>query len=450
MIQTYLPQYVRGKTQDPSFAKFANGLGRAVYYELVSNGWYTPERYNNIMSQLSGESGHGTSGLAKTNHNYGGRKSKNGGWMMFKDDADFAKNQVAYIRRRPRMWNAKNIIDFAKAAKSYNYFGADLNKYIKLMQNQTAARSAWESAMKGWGNQVPNKPSLPQNDVNNLDNSTNKTALDYLNDEYRNDTNNMIPAAVLAVTPDEHPLTQSLDDNIVKNDNMPEIGDLFAAALAGQQYLPTPLLGYDNYSQQLPGDAKGKDSVGTYNNPIALDPVVVFPDRSPEKTLDQKAKENYEYQKEHPFLSNIRNNVTKLKDEWDKFWDSNLFRYPAYMAIGGGVGRQALKFRSKFRAANRYKVPVNSQKSTYVIDPWSDLVGDILGAYGKFQQTPVGALLPFKYGKDSGIHINPANRGKFNATKRRTGKTTEELTHSKNPLTRKRAIFAMNARKWKH
>lgn len=48
------------------------------------------------------------------------------------------------------------------------------------------------------------------------------------------------------------------------------------------------------------------------------------------------------------------------------------------------------------------------------------------------------------------IHINPKNRGKFNATKKRTGKTTEELTHSKNPLTRKRAIFAQNAAKWKH
>lgn len=48
------------------------------------------------------------------------------------------------------------------------------------------------------------------------------------------------------------------------------------------------------------------------------------------------------------------------------------------------------------------------------------------------------------------IHINPKNKGKFNATKKRTGKTTEELTHSKNPLTRKRAIFAQNAKKWKH
>lgn len=50
--------------------------------------------------------------------------------------------------------------------------------------------------------------------------------------------------------------------------------------------------------------------------------------------------------------------------------------------------------------------------------------------------------------KGAKIHIKPENRGKFNATKKRTGKTTEELTHSKNPVTRKRAIFAQNAAKW--
>ena len=44
------------------------------------------------------------------------------------------------------------------------------------------------------------------------------------------------------------------------------------------------------------------------------------------------------------------------------------------------------------------------------------------------------------------IKIKPENRG--NATKKKTGKTTEELTHSKNPVTRKRAIFAQNAAKW--
>ena len=46
------------------------------------------------------------------------------------------------------------------------------------------------------------------------------------------------------------------------------------------------------------------------------------------------------------------------------------------------------------------------------------------------------------------IHIDKENKGKFNATKKRTGKSTEELTHSKNPLTKKRAIFAQNVAKW--
>lgn len=46
------------------------------------------------------------------------------------------------------------------------------------------------------------------------------------------------------------------------------------------------------------------------------------------------------------------------------------------------------------------------------------------------------------------IHIKKENKGKFNATKKRTGKTTEQLTHSKNLITKKRAIFAQIAAKW--
>ena len=52
--------------------------------------------------------------------------------------------------------------------------------------------------------------------------------------------------------------------------------------------------------------------------------------------------------------------------------------------------------------------------------------------------------------KKNSIHIKKKNKGKFNALKKRTGKSTEELTHSKNPLTRKRAIFAQNAKRWSH
>ena len=50
--------------------------------------------------------------------------------------------------------------------------------------------------------------------------------------------------------------------------------------------------------------------------------------------------------------------------------------------------------------------------------------------------------------KNGGIHIKEKNKGKFTATMKRTGKTAEQLKHSKNPLTRKRATFAINARKW--
>ena len=54
------------------------------------------------------------------------------------------------------------------------------------------------------------------------------------------------------------------------------------------------------------------------------------------------------------------------------------------------------------------------------------------------------------YASGGTIHIKPENKGKFNATKALTGKSTEELTHSSNPVTKKRAIFAQNASHWNH
>lgn len=58
---------------------------------------------------------------------------------------------------------------------------------------------------------------------------------------------------------------------------------------------------------------------------------------------------------------------------------------------------------------------------------------------------PVYPIPTYKYG---GIHIKKKNRGKLTATSKKTGKSFEQLKHSKNPLTRKRATFAINARKW--
>lgn len=58
--------------------------------------------------------------------------------------------------------------------------------------------------------------------------------------------------------------------------------------------------------------------------------------------------------------------------------------------------------------------------------------------------------------RKSGIHIKKKNRGKLRAsTKTKKGQkiplsTLRRLAKSKNPTTRKRAQFALNARKWKH
>jgi len=48
------------------------------------------------------------------------------------------------------------------------------------------------------------------------------------------------------------------------------------------------------------------------------------------------------------------------------------------------------------------------------------------------------------------IKIKKENIGKFTAYKKRTGKTTTEALHSKNPHVRQMANFARNAKKWKH
>ena len=74
-----------------------------------------------------------------------------------------------------------------------------------------------------------------------------------------------------------------------------------------------------------------------------------------------------------------------------------------------------------------------------------------IATYGERKFELGGEMNYFSFLKSGGsIHIKPENKGKFTETKKRTGKTTEELTHSKNPITRKRAIFAQNAKKWNH
>ena len=58
-----------------------------------------------------------------------------------------------------------------------------------------------------------------------------------------------------------------------------------------------------------------------------------------------------------------------------------------------------------------------------------------------------GKLPGYKNGK---IHIKPANRGKFTALKKRTGHSASWFKENGTPEQKKMAVFALNAKKWKH
>ena len=73
----------------------------------------------------------------------------------------------------------------------------------------------------------------------------------------------------------------------------------------------------------------------------------------------------------------------------------------------------------------------------------------ITGFY-KTQMKKQGGILKRVESGKSGIHIKPENRGKFTALKKRTGKSSTWYKEHGTPAQKKMAVFALNARKWKH
>lgn len=134
-------------------------------------------------------------------------------------------------------------------------------------------------------------------------------------------------------------------------------------------------------------------------------------------------------------LTNMVNNLT-LGDA--NFSDSYIGKDGWF---SNKAAKKARKLRAEMRDANDYAIDTLELNADNISTDILDSLESNYAALGGFIN---------KYSDGGSIHINPANRGKFNATKKRTGKTTEELTHSKNPLTRKRAIFSQNASHWKH
>lgn len=142
------------------------------------------------------------------------------------------------------------------------------------------------------------------------------------------------------------------------------------------------------------------------------------------------------------FLSNKRYNGLQIENDYSgtglvynpRNTDATIVPYPSLVKSS-----KAVTYDNKGNI-----IPLSKRDNFRINDlRYSLAVPIILGA-------ALGTMPKQQYKAGGTIHINPANRGKFTATMKRTGKTAEELSHSSNPLTRKRAIFALNARKWNH
>lgn len=157
----------------------------------------------------------------------------------------------------------------------------------------------------------------------------------------------------------------------------------------------------------------------------------------------------------------------------DNFWDTrevpglnSISESYAYIDNTDDVtgGFDIDQFISDFREIEEkyYDLPEDYELQEFyniLLDDWTDLSDEERLTNKNFREYCNGImadLLSEKYAekgmnkiRENKIEINPKNKGKFNATKKKTGKSTEELTHSKNPLTRKRAMFAkMAKRNW--
>lgn len=153
-------------------------------------------------------------------------------------------------------------------------------------------------------------------------------------------------------------------------------------------------------------------------------------------------------------VENTINNLNSMQSDTNSYdtladtWSNTVFGGNFSNKYIGKDGLFSNKAKNKARAL-RDQMNLANSFALNTLENNADNIAETTKNNLEATYAALGGLL-HQYGNGGSIHINPANKGKFNATKKRTGKTTEELTHSKNPLTRKRAIFAQNAAKWNH
>ena len=120
-----------------------------------------------------------------------------------------------------------------------------------------------------------------------------------------------------------------------------------------------------------------------------------------------------------------------LNNAIDKIVDSPIFNKISKYEIGPILGGKPFELKMN--------VPIKPNTDASTFDSYKYITDFKRG----------GILKRVESGK-SGIHIKPENRGKFTALKKRTGKSSTWYKEHGTPAQKKMAVFALNARKWKH
>ena len=215
-------------------------------------------------------------------------------------------------------------------------------------------------------------------------------------------------------------------------------------------------------------------------------------DSTPEYLMPEKGKgENYVVDP-HTFL--LKDNLQNSEKEWEKWLDDKsgvwhntkgpelLANGLAAFTVGSGVDPQRGQYISMFdkwdinpfdkngnvgggltaRISKVAGIPQNFDATGGIGNPFyiydRVYLDDYYGVNSKPQNSDElygGYILPSivtAEKKDTGgkIHIKPENRGKFTALKNRTGHSASWFKAHGTPAQKKMAVFALNARKWKH
>jgi hypothetical protein len=116
---------------------------------------------------------------------------------------------------------------------------------------------------------------------------------------------------------------------------------------------------------------------------------------------------------------------------------------------GAGIGLIGGLFNNK-KQKEAKKLQDQQMKQQEFMQKQAQLLSMPQSGGGLPSMMALGGYLSPELLAKSGIHIKKSHEGRFTAYKKRTGKTTEEALHSKNPHVRQMANFARNAAKWKH